>query len=125
VQVVLPKLDEAIWFAQLCQQSFPAALLRVLFDGLDHGLGRELLVVAHDVLEFEARCCACDQVYMVAHDAPREKFQALGLLAVPKALHKDVLLSRSREDIHPAHGGIGEIVQILMVVDLPAGRQVL
>jgi hypothetical protein len=59
---------------------------------------------------------------MVAHDAPREKLQSLSLLAVPKALHKDVLVGRPSEHIHPAHRGIGEVMQVLLVVDLVVAR---
>lgn len=46
VQVMLPKLDAAAGLAKMCHQPFPSALLRILFHGLYHGLGRELLVVS-------------------------------------------------------------------------------
>ncbi len=63
-----------------------------------------------------------DEMNMVAHDAPREELQALGLLTIPKALYEDVLIGRSREDIHPAHRGIGQVVQVFLVVDLVVAR---
>ncbi len=50
MQVVLPELNAAFRTAQMSKEPFTAALLRVLLDGLHHGLGRELLVVAQDVL---------------------------------------------------------------------------
>ncbi len=122
MQVVLPELKPAFRTAQMSKEPFTAALLRVLLDGLHHGLGREFLVVAQDVLQRVSRLRPGDQVDVVAHDAPREKLQALGLLTIAKALYEDVLIGRAREDIHPAHRGIGQVVQVFLVVDLVVAR---
>lgn len=123
MQVALLELDAADRSAEVCEQPLPPTFLRVFLNDLHHRLGREFLVVAKDVLQLVAWLGPGNEMNVIAHNTPRKKFQALGLLTITKALHQDILVRGSCEYVHPAHRGIGQVVQVFLFVYLVVARR--
>ena len=75
-------------------------------------------MVAQDVLQLISCFRTGDQVNVVGHDAPREEFKTFLALAMAQTLYDDVLIVGPCQYIHPADRGIGQVVQVRLVVDL-------
>ena len=115
---MLPYLVATIRLLEMLQQPFASAVLRVPFHRFEQCFRGELLVVAQDVLQLISCFRTGDQVNVVGHDAPREEFKTFLALAMAQTLYDDVLIVGPCQYIHPADRGIGQVVQVRLVVDL-------
>lgn len=116
---MLPEVDGTIGAFEQRQHPFFATFLTVLLHRLHEPLGRELLVVAHDVLELEALSRLGDEMNMITHDAPRIELQSLRLLAMGQTLDHDVLIDGPAQRIDPANDRVAQEVQIFLVMAWP------
>jgi hypothetical protein len=115
---MLPHLVSTIRPLEMIHQPFASALLRVPFHRFEQCFRRELLVVAQDFLQLISCFRTGDQVNVVGHDAPREELKTFLALAMAQTLYDDVLIVGPCQYIHPADRGIGQVVQVRLVVDL-------
>lgn len=78
-----------------------AAFLFILLNGCYDLSGCKFFKVAKDIGKV-AVFGGCQQVHMVAHDAPGVKFETFLLLTMPKAINEDITVGFAGKDVYPS-----------------------
>ena len=98
------------------EQPGPAALRFVLFYGVYYFGCRIFLKITKHITEVMFARATCYQMQMIAHDHPGEDMQAFMLLTITKAIHDNIRIAGTNENINPLMYCTGQKIKALPAV---------